>query len=136
MQTSAAEMLALQRATEELERPVAALEERLQALAAALRERDADRIEAEAAALHRVLAGAVDQFGRAARHGPIPAPLRQRLMAAGAQVAAQREVLARATAALDRAMDVLLPTPGTARHGVYSAAGAASRSLHSGEAQA
>jgi hypothetical protein len=80
-----------------------------------------------------VLAGAVDQFGRAARHGPIPAPLRRRLMHAGAQVAAQREVLARATASLDRAIDVLLPAPAP---GVYSAAGAASRTSHSGEVQA
>jgi methylase of polypeptide subunit release factors len=136
MQTSAAEMLALQRATEELERPVAALEERLQALSLALRERDADRIETEAAALHRALATAVDQFGRAARHGAIPVPLRHRLMAAGAQVAAQREVLARATASLDRAMEVLLPAPSTSRHGVYSAAGAAVRATHSGETQA
>lgn len=136
MLTSAAEMLALQRATEELERPVAALEERLQALSLALRERDADRIETEAAALHRALAGAVDQFGRAARHGAIPTPLRHRLMAAGAQVAAQREVLARATASLDRAIEVLLPAPAAPQHGMYSAAGTAGRATQSGKAQA
>lgn len=126
-------MLALQRAVQELERPMATLEERLSALTAALCERDADAIEREALALHRALAGAVDQFGRAARHGPIPAPLRARLMSAGAQVAAQREALARATASLDRAIDVLLPAPAP---GIYSSLGAASRPANGGSAQA
>jgi len=133
MQSSPAELLALQRAIEELERPMATLEERLSALAAALCERDADAIEREAQALHRALAGAVDQVGRAARHGPIPAPLRTRLMSAGAQVAAQREALARATASLDRAIDVLLPAPAA---GVYSSAGASDRPHNGGSAQA
>lgn len=133
MFTSPVEMQALQRLEQELERPLAALEERVLALGEALRERDAARIESEAAALHRALAGAVDQFGRAARLGPIPAPLRRRLMAAGAQVAAQREVLARATASLDRAIDVLLPA---AAHGVYSASGATERPGQTGQASA
>lgn len=133
MYSSPAEMQALQRLTQELERPMVALEERIAALGEALRQRDADRIESEAAALHRALAGAVDQFGRAKRQGPIPAPLRHRLMKAGAQVAAQREVLARATASLDRAIDVLLPAPAP---GVYSAAGASERPGHTGQTSA
>jgi hypothetical protein len=134
MQTSAAEMQALQRATQELEAPMVSLEERLAGLSTALRTRDADRIESEAAALHRALASAVDQFGRATRRGPIPAPLRQRLMLAGAQVAAQREALARATASLDRAIDVLLPTAPVS--GVYSSGGAADRAKRTGETRA
>lgn len=129
MQSSAAELLALQQASD-LERPLAAVETHLHALAAALRERDAPRIEAEAAALHAALAVAVERFGRAARQSPIPGTLRQRLMAAGAQVAAQREVLARATASLDRAIDVLLPAPSP---GVYSPGGAAERPNGFGE---
>lgn len=133
MQTSPAEILALQRATQELERPLVSLEERLSALGGALRDRDSDRIETEAQALHRALAVAVDHFGRARRHGPIPAPLRHRLMLAGAQVAAQRESLARATASLDRAMEVLMPAPAP---GVYSAAGASERQARNGEARA
>lgn len=50
--------------------------------------------------------------------------LRSRLVSASGQVAAQRESLARATAALDRAIDVLLPawTP----H-LYTPEGAAER---------
>jgi hypothetical protein len=123
MQSSSAEWLALQQASE-LERPLAAVESCLAALGAALRESDAPRIEAEAAALHRALAVAVDRFGRAAHHGSVPGPLRQRLMTATAQVAAQREALARATASLDRAIDVLLPAP---QPGIYAADGAATR---------
>lgn len=111
--------------TDELEPPLAALEERLGALSSALRQRDAGLIEVEAAALHRALASAVDGFGRAAHRGTIPHPLRRRLMAATGQVAAQREVLARATASLDRAIDVLLPGAGAA---VYAADGVGERS--------
>jgi ABC-type transporter Mla subunit MlaD len=133
MLSTPAEMEALKRLTQELEPPLATLEERVRALGEALRDRDAARIESEAAALHRALAGAVDQFGRATRQGPIPAPLRRRLMAAGAQVAAQREALARATASLDRAIDVLLPAPAP---GVYSAHGTAERAGQTGQASA
>jgi hypothetical protein len=133
MMSSPAEQQALERLTQELERPLAALESRIAALGEALRERDATRIETEATALHRALAGAVDQFGRATRRGPIPAPLRHRLMKAGAQVAAQREVLARATASLDRAIDVLLPAAG--RNG-YGASGAAERPGQTGQTSA
>lgn len=133
MMSSMPEMQALQRAAQELERPLAALEERLLALGEALRDRDAARIESEAGALHRALAAAVDQFGRARRQGPIPADLRRRLMNAGAQVAAQREILARATASLDRAMDVLLPASGGA---VYAAGGFGERQAQGGQTQA
>ena len=113
--------------TDDLEPPLAAVEERLGALSAALRQRDAGLIEVEAAALHRALASAVDGFGRAARRGTIPHPLRRRLMVATGQVAAQREVLARATASLDRAIDVLLPGAGVA---VYAADGSGERVAH------
>jgi hypothetical protein len=123
MHRSHDEWLAVQQASE-LERPLGDVEHRLSALAAALRDRDAGLIETEAAALHRALAAAVDGFGRAARQGPIPPPLRHRLMAATGQVAAQREVLARATASLDRAIDILLPAP---TPGIYAADGAPER---------
>jgi hypothetical protein len=48
---------------------------------------------------------------------------------AGGQVAAQREALARATASLDRAIDVLMPNE---RAGLYSALGTAQRNLRGG----
>jgi hypothetical protein len=124
MLTSSAELLALQRAAE-LEAPLTRVETQLAALGAALCHNDASAIEAEATELHRALASAIAHFGRAARDGGVPPPLRQRLAVAGGQVAAQRQALARATAALDRAMDVLLPGMGS--HG-YAASGAADRS--------
>jgi hypothetical protein len=132
MLTSAVEMQALQRAAD-LEAPLASVEGRLATLGVALYHNDAPAIEREAAELHRALAAAVDHFGRAARQGGVPPVLRQRLAIAGGQVAAQREALARATAALDRAIDVLLPgLPGS----VYAAGGGAERAIHSGSALA
>jgi hypothetical protein len=59
--------------------------------------------------------------------------LRERLKLAGGLVASQRESLARATAALDRAMDVLMPRERAAS--VYSAGGAGN-ALRSGTVQA
>lgn len=55
----------------------------------------------------------------------MPAPLRRRLARAGGQVAAQREALARATASLDRAIDVLIPSSASAT--LYSSHGASER---------
>ncbi len=118
----------------ELETTLAAVETHLAALGDALRTRDSDAIDLHATELHRALARAVDQFTHAARTGPVPTPLRQRLMKAGGQVAAQRESLARATAALDRAIDVLMPRDSKAS--VYSAAGGADRGLRGGAIQA
>lgn len=113
----------------ELEQTLAAVELRLSALGAALLASNSADIDTQASELHRALARAVDHFSRAARNGALPAPLRQRLMRASSQVAAQRESFARATAALDRAIDVLLPRD---KSGVYSAQGAAERSTGSG----
>lgn len=110
----------------ELEERLAAVESRLGALGNALRARDASAIDLHAAELHRALASAIDQFSDAARTGRVPAALRTRLATASGQVAAQRESLARATAALDRAIDVLLPREGVA---LYSAYGNADRGL-------
>lgn len=105
-----------------LEGAIAAIEDRLAALGAALRDHDALAIESQAHELHRALASAVHRFAQAARQpGGVSLQLRQRLMAASGQVAAQRESLARATAALDRAIDVLMPgqapAQGYAAHG-------------------
>ncbi len=128
MLTTTAELQAVQRAAD-LETPLAAVEDRLAALGGAMCRNDADAIESEAAALHRALAAAIEHFSRAAREGRVPAPLRQRLALASGQVAAQREALARATASLDRAIDVLLPGLGGS---VYASAGSADRAAHSG----
>jgi uncharacterized coiled-coil protein SlyX len=92
----------------ELESSLAAVEHRLAALADALREQNTLAIEQQAAELHGALAAAVQRVSHAARSGGVPPTLRNRLARAAAQVAAQRESLARATAALDRAIDVLM----------------------------
>ena len=93
-----------------LEGAISAIEDRLAALGGALRDHDAKAIESQAHELHRALASAVHRFAQAARQpGGVSLQLRQRLMVASGQVAAQRESLARATAALDRAIDVLMP---------------------------
>jgi hypothetical protein len=106
----------------ELESRLAAVEIRLVALGNALRARDPADIDLHASELHRALALAVSQFSDAARSGPLPPDLRSRLATASGQVAAQRESLARATAALDRAIDVLLPRDSMALYSVYGSA--------------
>lgn len=93
-----------------LEMLLTSVEVALGELGEALRRRDLAAIEAQSQALHRALERAVDGFTRVARAGGgVPPALRSRLMKAGGLVAAQRESLARATVALDRAMDVLMP---------------------------
>lgn len=111
---------------DELEGALAAVESRLTALGEALRARDSRGIDLHATELHRALAQAVDRFALAARSGSIPQALRHRLASTSGQVAAQRESLARATAALDRAIDVLMPRDGAA---LYSSFGGNSPSF-------
>ena len=112
----------------ELEPLVANVERRLGALTDSLRERDIPAIEQQAHELHRALANAVERFMHRARHGGVPEPMRQRLSHASAQLARQREAMARATAALDRAIDVLMPDA-VPNGKVYTASGLA-RSHH------
>jgi len=107
-----------------LDAALAAVDDRLNALGEALRARDAAAIEAQAGELHRALGAAVDQFALAAKAGPVSPALRQRLARTGGLVAAQRESFSRATAALDRALDVLLPREAAP---VYSPQAAAER---------
>lgn len=117
----------------ELETALAAVEYRLSALGMALCVRDTVGIDLHAAELHRALASAVDQFALAARRGSVPPALRHRLANTSGQVAAQRESLARATAALDRAIDVLMPRDSAA---LYSTLGSAERSGRGGSVSA
>jgi hypothetical protein len=116
-----------------LEAALASVEERLAALGEALRARDSAGIETHATELHRALAHAVDCFARASRSGPVPPALRHRLASTSGLVAAQRESLARATAALDRAIDVLMPRDAAT---LYSSHGSADRGPRGGVIQA
>jgi hypothetical protein len=111
--------------TAELEESIASLESRLHALGEALGVRRAEAVATEAAELQSALAMAVERLRRSARAGHLTPQLRQRLAVASGQVAAQRESLARASAALDRALDVLLPIPDP--QVAYSAAGLSER---------
>lgn len=116
-----------------LEENLAAVEQRLAALGESLRALDAAGIDQHSTELHRALARAVDHLTQVARSGPVPPALRRRLASASGQVAAQRESLARATAALDRAIEVLMPRETPA---LYSAHGAAERGFRGGLIQA
>jgi hypothetical protein len=107
----------------DLEAPVLLVEQHLLELQQALQADDVQALELAASALHRALTGAVAHFRAAAQRGTLPSPLRDRLALASARVAAQRQALARATASLDRAIDVLLPE----RTSTYGASGLASR---------
>jgi len=114
----------------ELEPPLLSLEQQLSALGQALGDQDAAAVDRAAEGLHAALARAVIDFSRAARSGGVPPALRHRLAQAGGQVAAQRDALARATASLDRAIDVLIP--GVATNSLYSEAGTAERAVGQG----
>lgn len=108
----------------ELESLLARVESALGGLGEALRQRDAPGIETQAQLLQSGLEDTVNAFARAARAGSIPAPLRARLVKASGQVAAQRDSLMRATAALDRAIDTLMPKEaGNAPAPVYGGRG-------------
>ena len=120
-------------APDELETSLLAVEAGLTRLADALRAHDSNAIEQHAQALHRALAQAVERFKQAAHGGRVPPSLRRRLASASGEVAAQRESLARATAALDRAIDVLLPRDAAT---LYGAHGGAERGRRGGVATA
>ncbi|MDN3919819.1 hypothetical protein [Roseateles violae] len=110
--------------SQQLEKPLLEVESCLNLLGEALLRRDTPAIEQHSAQLHQALAQAIASFSEAARSGNVPASLRNRLVQAGGRVAAQRESLARATAALDRAIDVLMPSESS---GLYSALGKSER---------
>jgi hypothetical protein len=116
-----------------LEDTLSRVEMHLAGLGAALGARDLDAIAQHSQGLQQALTHAVDRFSLAARHGQVPDPLRRRLANASALVAAQRESLARATAALDRAIDVLMPRQAP---GCYSREGNTDRNRTSGMIQA
>lgn len=119
----------------ELETALGAVELELAALGQALQAHDPTATETAANALHRALQRAVDRFGRQASPQGVPMPLRRRLAMAGGRVAAQREAVHRASSALDRAIDVLLPAPPQPID-LYAASGQGTRRGPSGYAEA
>jgi len=108
------------------------LDQQLNALSAALQGRDAQALQAAA----DQLVAALDAAGPVLRQpGALTPELRRQLAYAVGRVAAHREALARATASVDRAIEVLLPAPASAS-GVYSANGYAQRAAATGSAWA
>ena len=116
----------------EIDAALQQLDARLQALGEALRLHHADTVASEAAALQRALAA----LRRSLRDdgGALAPPLRSRAARAAGQIAAQREAVARRSAAIGRALDLLLP-PTVARV-AYSVAGLNERGAHPGALQA
>ena len=105
----------------DLEGALQSVERHLDDLQQALSARDMPRVEGHAGELQRALAHAMERIAQGARRGGTPLALRRRLGLAAAQVAAQRDALARATAALDRAIDLLMP--GQREAALYSPSG-------------
>lgn len=113
------------------------VEQALQALGDALAAGDAERLLTVATSLQQLLAEVTGAGARQAVPLPaaaLPAALHSRLLQAQARLRAQREALARASAALARRADALLPER-AARVG-YDAGGQTGRRTTSGFARA
>jgi len=108
-----------------LESALGAVELRIAALGDSLTRPDPQATELAANELRAALGSAMSHFAQVARSGIVPPVLRRRLALASAQMAAQREALARATSALDQAMDILMPRATPAA--VYTPYGASAR---------
>lgn len=106
------------------------LEAALALVQQALSQRDAAALEQHAGRVQLLMGRAIAQGQAQSRQGVLQPVLRQRLAIAGGQMAAQRELLGRATAALDRAIDVLMPAPPIA---LYGQGGKTLRQRSSGE---
>lgn len=107
---------------------LAELEAALSLVQQALLQRDPALLELHAAQVQGLLAQALASARSPGAH--LPAALRERLAKAGAQLAAQRQALGRATASLDRALDVLMPAEPV---GLYAQSGRALRQRSSGD---
>lgn len=108
------------------------VDEQLSALSTALQSRDAQALQTAA----DELVAALDAAAPVLREpGALTPDLRRQLAYAVGRVAAHREALARATASVDRAIEVLLPAPAPAA-ATYSATGYAERASTTGSAWA
>ncbi len=89
------------------------LEAALSLVQQALSQRDAVLLERQAVEVQRLMAEALAH----SRERPLDPQVRHRLARCGAQMAAQRQALFRATTALDRAIEVLMPRESTGLYG-------------------
>lgn len=104
------------------------LEAALSLVQQALTQRDALQLELSTSQVQRLMASAL----ASARAQPLPAADRQRLAQAGARLAAQRQMLFRATTALDRALETLMPAE-ISPAGIYGESGRSLRKQSSGD---
>lgn len=95
---------------------LAALEAALAGVHQALQQYDVAALEQHSQAVQGLMSDALGE----ARQGRLSLPQRQRLALVGAQMAAHRVSLSRASMALDRAIDVLMPAESI---GLYGEAG-------------
>lgn len=102
------------------------LEAALAGVHEAMAQRDTDALERHSLAVQHLMAAALDQ----ARRAPLQPEVRQRLAQAGAQLAAERVSLSRATAAFDRAIDALMPAEPL---GLYGESGRSLKRRSSGD---
>ena len=117
---------ALPPATSELEVSLAAVELAIATLGQTLALQDVAAIEAASTTLHDAMRAAMAHFAQVARRGTMPIALRTRFAMANGQIAAQREVLIRASALVEQNLEILIPRP-MAETSVYSASGASQR---------
>lgn len=113
---------------------VAAIESRLDALAGAMQQRDAQAIETHAQELQRALAAALTRLSHDPERAAVPRELQQRIARAGARVAQQREQVARASGGVERELTVLVPA--AAPGAVYGQGGQTARTARGGFAAA
>lgn len=116
------ELRALAPRRQDLDAAISRVEQALSGLHHALRLRDAHEVEAQATGLQAALVQATAQYRRLAHMGEELEAARSRLSLVRHQLAAQRNDLARAGAALDRAVGVLTPLAGNAP-ALYGASG-------------
>lgn len=95
-------------APDSLESAILTVERHLQSLAQALLDRDGPAVADRSTDLQRALQRTLS-LSSGPRRAALPPALSRRLKGMAAEVAAQRESLGRASAALHRAMNVLLP---------------------------
>ncbi|MBP8144218.1 hypothetical protein [Pseudorhodoferax sp.] len=104
------------------------LEAALSMVQQALSTRDARLLEQQAGRVQALMQQGLEM----ARGHALDPEWRRRLAACGAQMAAQRQALFRATSALDRAIEVLMPAE-TSGSGLYGESGRSLRQRSSGD---
>jgi 7-cyano-7-deazaguanine synthase in queuosine biosynthesis len=105
-----------------LNQALSLLEDKLEQLSAPLLSLDHDRIVACSADFQQALVQSVSVFRQLKETPQTPKDLVRRVRRAKGRVQALREALSRMTAAMDRALEVLIPKHAVATYGRYQSA--------------